>query len=33
MIRPDGYIAWQSNKIESADNELHKAISSILSLN
>ncbi|WP_447502002.1 aromatic-ring hydroxylase C-terminal domain-containing protein, partial [Acinetobacter pittii] len=33
MIRPDGYIAWQSNKIESAENELHKAMSSILHLN
>lgn len=33
MIRPDGYIAWQSNDIESAENELHKAMSSILSLN
>ncbi|MFY5966275.1 FAD-dependent oxidoreductase [Acinetobacter baumannii] len=33
LIRPDGYIAWQSNVIESADNELYSAISSILSLN
>ncbi len=33
LIRPDGYIAWQSNVIESADNELYSAISSILSWN
>ncbi|OUC66310.1 aromatic-ring hydroxylase C-terminal domain-containing protein, partial [Acinetobacter seifertii] len=32
LIRPDGYIAWTSNEIENAEDELHSAISSILSL-
>ncbi|WP_444546190.1 aromatic-ring hydroxylase C-terminal domain-containing protein [Acinetobacter seifertii] len=32
LIRPDGYIAWTSNEIENAEDELHSAISFILSL-